>query len=211
MRVPNSALFWLLAPASLALWLILVTPTRWLGIDTGAAGTGLLLLTAWAGLWLSTRIPPNRESAVSPGEVRQWVALAFSGAIAALLVANADAIARAEKAADLAGLGRTVAMLVVGWIVFSAVLRQRAHAGVQEDERDRDVQRRADSGSHTAICLFVIAVAVTLGLSPADRLAWATPVVIAHLLILALVLASLVGCIVAIWHYRRAASEGAAT
>jgi uncharacterized membrane protein len=207
MRVPNAALFWLLAPASMALWLILVTPTGWLGIDTSAAGTGLLLVTAWFGLWMSTRIPANREASVSPGEVRQWVALAFTGAIAAFLVASADTIARAEGTSDLRGIGRTVAMLVIGWVLFSAVLRQRAHAGVQEDERDRQVQRRADRGSHTTICLLVIALALTLGLSPSDRLAWATPIVIAHLLVLALVVASLSGCIIAIWQYRRAASE----
>lgn len=211
MRVPRSALFWLLAPASLALWLILVTPTRWLGFETGAVGTGLLLLTAWAGLWLSTRIPADRDASVSPSEVRQWVALVFTGAIAAFLAFHAADIARAEKVADLRSIGRTVAMLVIGWILFSAVLRQRVHAGVQEDERDREVQRHADSGSHTAICLLVVALAVTLGLSPADRMAWATPIVIAHLLVLALVLANLLGCIVAVWQYRRGCAGGPST
>jgi hypothetical protein len=211
MRAPSSALFWLLAPASLALWLILVTPTRWLGIETGALGTGLLLLTAWAGLWLSTRIPASREARVSPSEVRQWVALVFTGAIAAFLAFHAVDIARAEKVADLQSIGRTVAMLVIGWILFSAVLRQRANAGVQEDERDREVQRHADSWSHAAISLFVIAVAVTLGLSPADRLAWATPIVVAHLLIFALVVSSLTGCVVAVWQYRRGYAEGPST
>lgn len=210
MRVPSSTLFWLLAPASLALWLILVTPSRWLGIDTSAAGTGLLLLTAWAGLWLSTRIPADREASVSPSEVRQWVALVFTGAIAAFLAINAVDIARAENVSDLKALGRTVAMLVIGWILFSAVLRQRAHAGVQEDERDREVQRQADSGSHAVICLLVVALAVTLGLSPVERLAWATPIVIAHLLIFALVLANLIGCVVAVWQYRRGRAEGSA-
>ena len=211
MRVSSSALFWLLAPASLALWLVLVTPTRWLGIDTGAVGTGLLLLTAWASLWLSTRIPANREASVSPGEVRQWVALAFTGVIAVFLLVNAGDIVSAQGIAELRGIGRTVAMLVIGWILFSAVLRQRANAGVQEDERDREVQRHADSWSHAAISLFVIAVAVTLGLSPADRLAWATPIVVAHLLIFALVVSSLTGCVVAVWQYRRGYAEGPST
>ena len=206
MKFQSSSLFWLAAPLSLALWLLLVTPTHWLGFETSALGTGALLLTAWAGLWLSTRIPANEDSAVSPGEVRQWVALAFTVVIAVFFIFNVDVILRAQNISDLRGIGRTFAMLVIGWLIFSSLLRQRARAGVQEDERDREVQVRGDQSAHVAICVFTIAIAVTLGLSPPDRLGFATPVVIAHLLIFSLVLANLVGCISCISQYRRAAT-----
>lgn len=196
-------LFWLVAPLSMALWLLLVTPTHWMGIETSAIGTGLLLLTVWAGLWWSTRLQANPDSSVSPGEVRAWVALVFTVVIAAVLVSNAGRILDAEGIADLRGIGRTFAMLIIGWLIFSSVLRQRFRGAVQEDERDKDVERRAQGSAHTATCLLLVGLAVTLGLTPAGRLEWARPIVIAHLLILLLVVSSLVACVVSVWLYRR--------
>ncbi|MGB0135311.1 hypothetical protein [Dokdonella sp.] len=196
-------LFWLIAPLFLALWLVLVTPAHWLGVETGALGTGLLLVTTWVGLWWSTRLPVDPESAISPGEVRAWVALVFTSVIAAFMVANAGVILGAERVADLRGVGRTLAMLVIGWLIFSSILRQRLRGAVQEDERDRDVERRSQSWAHSTTCILVIGLAVTLGLTPAGRLDWARPMVIAHLLILMLVLSSLVACVVSIRLYRR--------
>ena len=196
-------LFWLIAPLSLALWLLLVTPTHWIGLETPAIGTGLLLLTTWAGLWWSTRLPVKPESAISPGEIRAWVALVFTVVIAAFMMSSAGRILQAENIADLRGVGRTFAMLIIGWLIFSSILRQRARGGVQEDERDRDVERRAQSWAHTATCFLVIGLAVTLGLTPSDRLEWARPIVISHALIFLLVLSSLVGCVATVWLYRR--------
>ena len=203
MRPHSTTLFWLIAPFCMALWLILVSPTHWLGIGTGAAGTALLLLTAWAGLWLASRIPANADSSVSPAEVRQWVALAFTAVIAAFLLLKADTIFAATTIADLRGIGRTCAMLIIAWAIFSSILRQRAQPGVQEDERDRTIEWQADRWSHGAVCALVIAVAVTLGLSPPETLDWARPIVIAHLLIFALVMTNVVGCVAAIvLHWR---------
>lgn len=196
-------LFWLVAPLSMALWLLLVTPTHWMGVETSAIGTGLLLLTAWAGLWWSTRLQADPDSSVSPGEVRAWVALVFTAVIAAVLVSNAGRILQAQGLADLRGVGRTFAMLIIGWLIFSSILRQRAPAGVQVDERDRDVERRAQASEHTAICALVIGLAVTLGVTPADRLDWARPIVLSHLLAFLLVVASLIGCVITVWLYRR--------
>lgn len=199
----RTRIFWLLAPVSLAFWLILVTPTHWIGVETTAIGTGLLLLTTWAGLWWSTRMPADPESEISPGEVRVWVALVFTAVIAAFLASSSGRILQAERIADLQGVGRTFAMLIIGWLIFSSILRQRARGGVQEDERDRDVERRAQGWAHMASCSLTIGLAVTLGLTPADRLEWARPIVISHLLIFLLVLSSLVGCVGSVWLYRR--------
>lgn len=203
MNRTHPLLFWLIAPLSLALWLILVTPTHWLGLETGAMGTALLLVTTWAGLWWSSRFPTDPDSAISPGEVRAWVALVFTAVIVAFLASSSERILRAESIADLQGVGRTFAMLIIGWLIFSSILRQRMRGGVQEDERDRDVERRAEDRAHAATCILIIGLAVTLGLSPADRLEWARPIVMAHLLIFLLVLSNLVSCIVMVWHYRR--------
>lgn len=201
-RIP-SAPFWLLAPAALGLWLIVAIPSRWHGIDTGAIGAGLLLAVAAAGLWLSSRIPDDGTSPRSPGEQGRWVALVFTGLIGALMLAHADTFAGARTIAELEGIGRPIAMLLVGWLILTSIARRRPGAGVHEDERDREVARAADAAAHVVLAVAIVAIAVTLGLTPPARLAWASPIAIANLLMFALVAAAFVGHGAALWHYRR--------
>jgi hypothetical protein len=202
MRLPASA-FWLVAPAALAFWLLVATPSRWLGIDTGPLGATLMLAATWIGLWLASRIPDDAAAAASPGEQKRWVALAFTTAIGAVMLAQADVFAAAESTADLRDVGRPIGMLLVGWVIFSTILHQRIGARVQEDERDRAVEASADAWSHGALAISIIGIAVLFGFSPADRLRWATPIVIANLLMFALVVSCFVGGVVAVWRYRR--------
>ncbi|ANB18078.1 hypothetical protein [Dokdonella koreensis] len=201
-RLPSS-LFWLIAPAALGLWLLVAIPSRWHGIDTGALGAGVLLAVAAAGLWFASRIPDDGASTLSPGEQKRWVALAFTGLIGGLMLFNAGIFAGARTMAELENIGRPIAMLLVGWLIFGSVLRQRFGSAVQEDERDTEVVRAADDASQVALYLAVIAVAVTLGLTPPARLAWASPIAIANLLMFALVFAGFVGHVVALRRYRR--------
>lgn len=201
-RVP-SGLFWLLAPAAIGLWLIVAIPSRWHGIDTGVAGAGLLLAAAAAGLWLSGTIPDDGASQRSPGEQGRWVALVFTGLIGALMLAHAGAFAGARTIAELDGIGRPVVMLLVGWLILASIARRRPGAGVQADERDREVARAADAVSHGVLALAIVAIAVTLGLTPPERLSWASPIAVANLLMFALVAAAFAGHGAALWHYRR--------
>lgn len=201
-RVP-SALFWLIAPAALGLWLIVAIPSRWHGLDTGSIGAGLLLVIAAAGLWLSGRIRDDGASPHSPGEQGRWVALVFTGLIGALMLAHAGTFAGARTIAELDGIGRPIAMLLVGWLILASIARRRPGAGVREDERDREVARAADAAAHVVLALAIVAIAVTLGLTPPARLAWASPIAIANLLMFALVAAAFVGHGAALWHYRR--------
>lgn len=201
-RVP-SALFWLIAPAALGLWLIVAIPSRWHGLDTGSVGAGLLLVAAAAGLWLSGRIRDDGASPHSPGEQGRWVALVFTGLIGALMLAHAGTFAGARTIAELDGIGRPIAMLLVGWLILASIARRRPGAGVREDERDREVARAADAAAHVVLALAIVAIAVTLGLTPPARLAWASPIAIANLLMFALVAAAFVGHGAALWHYRR--------
>lgn len=203
MRRLSPSAFWFVAPLALAFWLIVATPSRWLGIDTGALGASILLVAAWVGLWLASRIPDDAESAMSPGEQKNWVALVFTGVIGALMLTKADLIANAPSVADLGGVGRTLVMLVIGWIIFGSMLRQRMGKRVQQDERDSVVERAADASSHLTLCIAIVAVAVTLGFSPRERIDWLSPIALAHVLIFAVVLASFVGHAVAVWRYRR--------
>jgi phosphatidylglycerophosphate synthase len=91
--------------------------------------------------------------------------------------------------------------------VVSQVLQWRWKDAVLADERDRDIAVRAAAWGRMATVVAVIGIAVTLGLTPAARLAWATPIVIAHLLIFALVVSCLVEYAVSgvsYWQDRRA-------
>ena len=90
-----------------------------------------------------------------------------------------------------------------GWIIFSSMLRQRMGKRVQQDERDSMVEHAADAASHLALCIAIIAVAVTLGFTPRERIGWLSPVALANLLMFTLVFASFVGHAVAVWRYRR--------
>ena len=143
------------------------------------------------------------ESAASPGEQKRWVDLVFTSAIAAVMLAHADGVWRAVDVGDLRAIGRPIGMLLVGWIVLAAIPHRRIGARVQEDERDRAVEARAAAWSHAALALAVLGVALLFGFSPASRLQWATPIVTANLLVLALVGSSFVGSAVALVCYRR--------
>lgn len=200
--LPPSA-FWLVAPAALALWLIAVMPSRWHGIDTDATGAMLLIAVAVIGLWLASRIPGNAEEKASPGEQKRWVALAFTLLIAAAMLLKADVFAQASSVADLREVGRPIGVFLVGWVIFSALMRQRFGGRVVDDERDRAVEVAADTWSHGVLAITIVGLAVMFGLSPAARLQWATPIVTANLLMFALLWSSLVGSVVAIVLYRR--------
>lgn len=181
--------------------MLTIAPSGWTGVDLGAMGAGLLVLTAWAGLWMSSRLTANADSPVSPGEQKNGVSLLFTASILGVMFAAKDTIASATSMAETNGLGRVAVALVIGWLVFGDLLRQRLGAQVQEDERDRWVERRSDSAAHGMTVFLLIGLAVSLAASPSSRLLWATPIVIAHLLIAVLVLANLVGCCVAAWLY----------
>ncbi len=203
MRALPSAAFWLVAPLALALWLLVATPSRWLGIDAGTLGAALMLATAWVGLWLASRIPDDEASALSPGEQKNWVALAFTGLVGMLMVLKADAFLNAESVADLKDFGRPLVMLLIGWIILGALLRNRFGPRIQQDERDMHVERIADSSAHTTLCIAIVAIAVTLGFTPRARIDGLSPLALANLLMFALVFASFVGHVVAAWRYRR--------
>ncbi len=201
-RLPPSA-FWLVAPAAVALWLIVAMPSRWHGIQTSTWGAMLMIAAAVLGLWLASRIPGDPDERASPGEQKHWVALAFTLLIGAAMLLEADVFARAQSVADLREVGRPIGIFLVGWVIFSALLRQRFGARVLVDERDRAVEAAADAWSHGALAMTIIGLAVMFGFSPPARLAWATPIVTANLLMFALLWSCLVGSVVAILRYRR--------
>src|SRR3546814_15938888 len=76
--------------------------------------------------------------------------------------------------------------------VLSSVVASRWKGQVQEDERDREIARHASGWWRGALIVFLVGLAVMLGFSPAERLHWASHMMIANLLVLALMW----GCLV---------------
>lgn len=188
MRWPKWGLAGLLALAGFAFWLLLAGPAQVFGVDPGGFGFGLLVLVAWGSVHAITVAPRNElDDAVSPGEWKAWVGFGFTLAVMAYLLVKSDVIAAAAGLRDTGRIGRNIVLLLVSWAVIAQVLEWRWKGKVLEDERDLDIQRRAAGWARGALVVVLVGLAVMFGLSPADRLAWATPMVVAHLLVFALV------------------------
>jgi len=179
----------LLLVTALALWLLLAGPSKLLGIDTGQAGTALLVTVAWVSLFAIRRMPPGElERAASRGEWKAWSGAVFM-AVAILYFLSKVHVFRGAAIPhnpEAAAVGRNLVLLLVAWSVLSWVVASRRKDEVQEDERDREIARQASGWGRGAITVCVVGMAVMLAFSPADRLQWATHLMIANLLVFAL-------------------------
>jgi len=179
----------LLAVAGLALWLLIASPSAVLGFDGGKIGVALLVATAWVSLWRLQRLPRAEfEGRAAPAEWRAWIGLGFMAVAVAYYLAKLQAFQGAEiwRNPEAGAVGRHLVLLLVAWAVLSQLLSSRWQGAVEEDERDREIARRAADWGRGALTLSVIAMAVTLGFSPAARLDWATPAMVSSLLVFAL-------------------------
>lgn len=194
---------WTLLPFLIGVLMLCATPNPWIDTDLGAAGSAISLISVWIALWLASSQRETLPLDISLAEKENWISLFYTGALALFLASELDVIGVASSPRQLAGMGKVIVAMLIGWAVLSSVIRQRSSQRIKRDERDRQLQRHADAVSHTAICVIVVALALTLGLSPMNRLAWFTPLMIAHLLILALIVASVAGHSYAAWAYWR--------
>lgn len=176
-----------------AFWLATARPGHLFGIDTGHIGVLALIGCLWLSLWWLSKVPvEDLDATASPAEWEAWIGLVFLGlAITWFLIKLPMFVVDGPITAhpDAAWAGRNVVMLVVAWLVISSVLGRRWRGRAQVDERDRLIAARACSCGRTALLVLLAVLAGTLGFSPTDRLQWATPVMLAHLLILAMMLA----------------------
>ncbi|WP_460452817.1 hypothetical protein [Arenimonas aestuarii] len=208
MRWPKWGLAVLVALAGASFWMLLAGPEEILGMDLGKLSVGLSVLVAWLALYGVTAAPRGElDDEVSPGEWRAWIGLGFTALVAAYLLTKADVIAAASDHRDLGRIGRNIVLLLIAWAVVSQTLQWRWQGKVLEDERDRDIERKAAGWARAALVAVVLGLAFMFGFSPAERLAWATPITIAHLLLFGLVWHSLVEyavTVAAYWRDRRA-------
>lgn len=177
-----------------ALWLLLAGPERVLGVDGGNAGMVLLVTAAWTSLLALSRLPRGEgERAIAPGEWKAWIGTGFMLVAMVFLATRADLfLGPSADRYSAQGVVRSLVMLLVAWAVLSQVVAARWKGAVDEDERDRDIARRAAIHGRNALVVAGIALAASLGFSSPDRLAWATHFGIANLLVFGLMLGWLV-------------------
>jgi len=179
----------LLVSAGLALWLLLAGPSKVLGLDPGKLGMLLLVATAWISLYGVSQIPKGElEAVVSPGEWRAWVGAVFTLVAIVYFLSKAPAFADgpAWGNPDAGAVARNLVMLLIAWTVLSGVMGGRWKGVVQEDERDREIEKKAGGWGRGALVAAIVGLAVMLGFSPAAKLEWASHFMIANLLVSAL-------------------------
>lgn len=179
----------LLLVTALAFWLLLAGPGDLLGIDTGNAGMALLIAVAWTSMYAVSRLRPGELGQVaSPSEWQAWIGTGFMLLAIAYFAAKLHVFSAGPIGAnpDAAAVGRNLVMLLIAWTILSRVLRSRWQGEVQEDERDREIAVQAAGWGRAALVVIVIGLVVMLGLSPTATLQWATHLMIANLLVMAL-------------------------
>jgi hypothetical protein len=199
----------LLAVAGVAFWLLLAGPPELLGVDTGQAGTALLVTVAWVSMYAVSRLPRGELGALaSPAEWKAWIGAGFMAVAIGYFLAKIEVFAAAEVFGDpgAGAVARNLVLLLVAWTILSSVMASRWKGAVEEDERDRAIAARAAGIGRVALIGCVIGLAVTLGLSPAEKLQWASHFLVANLLVMAVMWGGLfeyVSSAVLHWRARR--------
>jgi hypothetical protein len=199
----------LLISGVLAVLAVLFAPADLWGVDLGAVGGSLFMLTLGLAIWLFA----VRGDAVFPVEMsvaerRTWLGLAFLALVllsyARHFWAMTTLAAPPERADDLFARGfiERLMPLIIGWSVISHLIGRRA-GGIEIDERDLRLGHQADRVSDWAFTLIVVACIGVLAFVPAQWLKWwLAPIVLANLLIGLLIARSLVEHLVLAFAYR---------
>lgn len=181
----------------------------WGGVDLGAMGASLFVLTLGLAIWLfavsGDAVFPDH---LSYTERRAWVALVFLGLIVAAFVK--EMLTLSLHAEVPTGIDELFArrfieryvVIVIAWSVLSHLIARRA-GSVESDERDLHLRHRADRAGHLALSLIVIGGISVLVLTPRTSLAWwLEPIVLANLLVGVLIARSLVENLMLTYFYR---------
>ena len=177
-----------LGAAVLALWLLFGSG-RVLGHDLGGLGMTVLLGATWLALHAVSSTPQGEfERGVAPAEWKAWIGLGFMGVATAFFLVKLPLFAgeSAPHAPLSSGVARELVLLLVAWVVLTQVVASRWTGRVQVDERDREIEAAAADWGRSGLVFCVIGLAVLFGFSPAERLQWATPWMVANLLVFAL-------------------------
>lgn len=188
-----------------AAYLLLFAPNDLLGIETGLAGSALLLLAGWSAIYGLSTTRSDPESLITLGEKQAWIALLTTAVVGAYLFVKLNALGWDidPQSRALRKIATNSVAMLIGANILAQLLRQRESGSTLEDERDRAIRRHAASISHGVLVIALIALVVTLGLTPAERLPFSSPVAIAHALIGTLLISELVRHAAEAWRYRQ--------
>lgn len=179
------------------------------GIDIGAVGAAVFMLSLIAAVWLfAARGGEVFPEHVSIAERRAWLGLIFTTIILASYVRQMWGLSGEAVVPEyLHGLFahqfiQRLFALIVAWSVISYLIGRKA-GGPEADERDLRLRHRAGRAADWVFTLIVIAGICVLASVPADRLAWwLAPIVLANLLIGLLIAKSLVEHVALAYVYR---------
>lgn len=188
MTLPGGMRWGLIMAAGGALWLLLAGPGRVLGWRTDLLGMALLMVCVGCLLYAVSRMP--REALMRSASPAEWYArigLGFTLIAMLYFFANLQTVAGTPvRSPETSAIVRNLVMLLIAWSVISGVVGSRWKGAPEQDERDREIAVQAAGWGRGALVFCVIGIAVALGLTPPDQLGWATPSMIAHVLIFAL-------------------------
>ena len=200
-------------PAWLAMGVLMAVVGCWLAFwepgpfdESPAYALGPLLLasgSALAAVQFALRPRPEVESRTAPAETEAWLAVVYAGVLIAYLLLHAGVFTGSWWSGEARSASIKLLQFAVFHAVISALLRARRGRGVLEDERDRQIRHHAVTWGRGVLVAAVVVLAWTLGLSPADRLQWATPGTTGLLLVLALLLGWWVQAVVTVAQYWR--------
>ena len=187
--------------------------------NRGVLGALIGLASIWLTLYLWMRVRQVAGDTRSLGEQQAGLGVFFFVAVAAFFFWRLHQLGWQTDLSDPAtrAIGsNAISMLIGYWIVSGILAHQHAvllgtRGEAMEDERDRDIRASASSHGYTFLIVAIIAVIIQLGFGghylPSKTLAFATPTNIAHWLIGALILSTLVEKTSALWQYHRSAVD----
>jgi hypothetical protein len=205
MLIPSWTRSALIMVAGCALWLLLAGPQELFGWDTGQFGMVLLVVSAWGLLFVVSRMSgEDLQRSASPAEWKARIGAGFTAIAMVYFFAKMHVLkdAALPHDPDANAIGRNLVLLLIAWLVLSEVLASRWKGAVEEDERDREIAVLAASWGHRALIFCIVGIAM-LSFTPADRLEWATPLMIGNLLVFALMWGWLCEYVATLAYYRR--------
>ena len=182
----------------------------WGAVDLGATGAAVFMMSLAVAIWLFT----VRGDSIFPDETslaerRAWLGLVFVTVVLLSYTRQLWALSQGGQvphgieALFAHHFMQRLVTLVIAWSLLSYLLGR--NAGIEADERDLRLQRRADRAGDWALTLIVIGCVVVLAVVPAARLAWwLSPIVLANVLIGLLIARSLVEHFALTLQYRAA-------
>ena len=181
----------------------------WGGVDVGATGAASFMLALGAAIWFfAVRAESVFPEHMSVSERRSWVGLILLAVILAAFLREMWALstqALLPTSIDDLFARRFIErylVIVIAWAVMSHLIGRR-DGGVESDERDLRLQRRADRAGDVALTLIVINAIAVLVLLPRNLLGWwLEPIVLANVLVGLLIAKSLVEHLTLAYLYR---------